>query len=130
MKVHVYSNEIELEDYPITLGEAFELLEKQSTIDQVDDNFIGFTFDDNKNAVIQFIRVTDKEWKIDIPTYKINEYQGALTSKLLNQSVFTITRDFFNDDSVFHKSISDNEYARVISHFKSMYGLILELENS
>ncbi|MHA2276794.1 MAG: hypothetical protein ACXAC2_13560, partial [Candidatus Kariarchaeaceae archaeon] len=74
MKLHVYSEGIELEDYSVNLEDSFQLLENQSSKSEVEDNFIGFTLDDDDLSVIQFVRRTKEEWLLDIPTYENKQY--------------------------------------------------------
>lgn len=130
MKLHVFSNEIEFENLHISLNEAFELLEKQSSQESLEDNFIGFTFDDDEQAVIQFIRINDQEWILDIPTYVNSAFQGAINSPLLQRQVFSITQDFFHNGSTLHNAFSEKDFTKVISYLKSQYGLILKAESS
>lgn len=126
MKLHIYSDEFELEHEPISLQEAFELLEKQSDQTTVEDNFIGFTMDNDDQIILQFIRNSVKKWTVDIPTYENKQYSGALTYQISQDLVFSLTRDFFDSNSVFHKSLKSKNYEGVIEYSKMRYGIVFE----
>ena len=128
MKLHIYSDGIELDNEPILLQQAFKLLEKQSDRSVVEDNFIGFTIDNDENAIIQFIRYNENKWTVDIPTYAEINYKGALTNQISHDLVFSITRDFFDENSLLHKSIKIKNYEDVIEYIKTRYGIVFELE--
>ncbi|MCE7734627.1 MAG: hypothetical protein GPJ54_07115 [Candidatus Heimdallarchaeota archaeon] len=128
MKLHVFSAEIEFDNLRISLSEAFELLEKQSSQETVVDNFIGFTFDNNEQAVIQFVRINDQDWILDIPSFVNNVFQNAMSTSLAQQQVFSITRDFFQENSILHNAFSEQDFTKVINYLKKQYGLILQVE--
>ncbi|OLS24453.1 MAG: hypothetical protein HeimC2_22590 [Candidatus Heimdallarchaeota archaeon LC_2] len=128
MKLHIYTDGMELENEPISLQQAFELLEKQSDHSMVEDNFIGFTIDNDDKAIIQFIRFNEKKWTIDIPAYEEMRYIGALTNQVSHDLVFSITRDFFDTNSLFHKSIKLKKYENITEYMKTRYGVIFEFE--
>lgn len=130
MKLHVLSTEIEFENLRISLNEAFELLDKQSSQESLEDNFIGFTFDHDEQAVIQFVRINDQEWILDIPRYINNAFQDAMSTPLLHQQVFSVTQDFFHNDSNLHLAFFEKDFSKVISYLKSQYGLILKADTS
>ena len=126
MKLHIYSDEIELDNEPILIQQAFELLEKQSDQTKVEDNFIGFTMDDG--VILQFIRETEKKWTIDIPLYDKSQYTGALTNQISHDLVFSITRDFFDSNSLLGTLMQSKKYDEVCEYMKTRYGIIFELD--
>ncbi|MHA2030394.1 MAG: hypothetical protein ACW99A_09375 [Candidatus Kariarchaeaceae archaeon] len=130
MKLHVYSEGIELEDYSVNLEDSFQLLENQSSKSEVEDNFIGFTLDDDDLSVIQFVRRTKEEWLLDIPTYENKQYVGSLSSLIGHHQVFSMTREFFNTDSTINKSIRDRDYDSVIEYSKKRFGISYKFEVS
>ncbi len=126
MKLHIYSDEFEMDNEPISLQEAFELLEKQSDQTTVEDNYIGFTMDNDDQIILQFFRNSANKWAVDIPTYENKQYTGALTYQLSHDLVFSLTRDFFDASSLFHKSMQLKNYEGAIEYLKMRYGIVFK----
>jgi hypothetical protein len=130
MKLHIYSEGVEFEDYSINLKDSFQLLENQSTQHEVEDNFIGFTLDDDNQAMIQFIRVSEEKWVVDIPTYEDKKYIRSLSSIINHHLVFSITRDFFDETATIQQTIKEQDYDKLIECVKLRYGIVFDFEVS
>ena len=97
------------------------MLDSHSDSEVMEDNFIGFSHPLNVEAIIQFVRKTDKEWVIDIPTYEDHEYSGSLSAEILHDIVFRIVMDFFDSNSKIQVHLADGEYSKIKQIFLSAY---------
>lgn len=127
MLVHYYSQGNTAEDEPISVNEAFYLIENQETTREDEEAYLGFTH--SKDAIIQLIRLDKNRWIIDIPTYDGMEYMGSLTAELNHSFVFIIIGEFF-ESTPFQIALINKDYDNVkkISQkrWKIVYSLISE----
>lgn len=130
--MHAYSRGQDFVAEKVTLDDAFEFLHAQSTEAEYDENFIGFTSEDDDKAMVQFIRHTDQDWTVDIPTFTgpNREYTGALNCKITKDLVHALTRDFFDYTNTFYNDIVKRDYDNVIEYCKVRYGIVFDLEVS
>ena len=127
MLLHVNSKDLHVEDELITVDVAFELLDSQSNSVVMEDNFIGFTHPHNPQAIIQFVRKTNKEWVIDIPAYQDKKYFGSLSAEIPHDIVFRITMDFFDANSKIQFHLANEEYSKIKQIFLGAYKVPLLL---
>ena len=105
--VHFNSQGNSAEDEPISINEAFYLVENQDSIKDDEESYLGFTH--SKDAIIQFIRLSKDRWILDIPTYDGDEYKGSLNCEINHSYVFIIISEFF-DSTPFQGSIIAKDY--------------------
>jgi hypothetical protein len=87
------------EDIDVSLETALKRIDEQPTEKQVENNFIGFHSEDDKDDLIQFIRIETDRWMIDAPimvngTYSKKTLQDANLSTL---TVKQIVSCFYNN---------------------------------
>lgn len=110
MKIHLYSQGKDLANQKITFEEAMFFLENQDTIEQDQDNFIGFTASDHQDAVLQFVREEEDKWVIDIPVVKNDEYLGSYVSVGNHSIIISMVTNFFIKDANLRKAIVRQDY--------------------
>jgi len=121
MLLHVNSNDLHVEDELVSINVAFELLDSQSHLSVMEDNFIGFALPENQEVIIQFVRKSTKKWVIDIPTYLDHEYVGSLSAEIPHDIVFRIVMDFFDENSKIKVHMSNGEYSKIKQIFLNAY---------
>ena len=95
------------EDEPVSIDEAFYLIENQESIKDDEETYLGFTH--SKDAILQFIRLDKARWILDIPTYEGTEYMGSLTCEISHSYVFIILSEFF-ESTPFQQAIIKKNY--------------------
>ena len=96
MYVHLYSRGEDLFKEKVNVDAACQLMELQVTVEEEEDNFIGFTHPSSDDALIQFVRMKKDEWIFDIPLYKSDDYVGSLVTEINHSLALTITTEFFH----------------------------------
>ncbi len=109
MYVHLYSRGEDLFKEKLSVHEACQLVELQSTIEEEQDNFIGFTHPSSDDAIIQFIRMNKNEWILDIPMYNNGEYTGSLVTKIDHSHTLMIVTEFYHKTE-FQAAIISGKY--------------------
>ncbi len=107
MLVHFYSQGNMAEDEPVSINEAFYLVENQESIKEDEESYLGFTH--SKDAILQLIRLDKERWILDIPTYKGIDYLGSLTCEVNHSYVFIILSEFF-ESTPFQLAIIEKDY--------------------
>ena len=123
MFLHCYSKGQDIENVSISQPEAFSLIENQETIETDEDTFIGFTLEQSEFAVLQFIRLTESDWLIDIPRYSNSTYVGTLNAEISHSLVFLIVNEFFNT-TILQNAFIKNNYEEIQSISKNRWKLI------
>lgn len=107
MQVHFFSHGHTADDEPISINEAFYLIENQESIKDDEETYLGFTH--SKDAILQFIRLDKERWILDIPIFDGNDHLGSLTTEVSHSYVFIITGEFF-ESTPFQLAIIDKDY--------------------
>ena len=123
MLFHCYSHGQDISNTKISQHEAFSLIENQETTETDEDAFIGFTLEQSEFAVLQFVRLSEIHWLIDLPTYSNSTYTGSLTTEISHSIVFVILNEFFNN-TPFQEALINNDYEEIQTICKTRWKLV------
>lgn len=126
--MHAFSRGQDFVNEKVTIAEAFEFLNVQSTEIEYDDNFIGFSPETDNTVILQFIRHNQESWTVDIPTYVENDYKGSLNTAMHKDLVFSLVRDFFDENNQLYANMLNHRYDEVNEYCKVRYGIIFDFE--
>ena len=98
MKYYKDDGKDQIREKEITLETALMEMERFSSKEQFDGNFIGFT--KSKEETIQFIREEKDNWLIDVPVLENGKYSYSLNDRELTTEKVKeiVTRFFLGED--------------------------------
>lgn len=126
MYVHLFSHGEDLFKEKVNVHEACQLMELQSTVEEEEDSFIGFTHPSSDDALIQFLRMKKDEWVLDIPIYEKSNYIGSLVTEINHSLALTIITEFFHP-TAFQQSIIEGEANTISSITRERWSIAFNL---
>ncbi len=120
--VHFNSHGRSFENEPVSIKEAFYLIETHQDMREEPENYIGFSYPGEKDTVLQFIRIDHDNWIIDIPMYKENNYIASIQSKIGISAVFAIVHEYYSPTE-FQKAMREHMYEKIKKICKNRWGI-------
>lgn len=120
-----YSHGTQIQDTLIEKKEALMLLQNQQNIDEEKNNYIGFIIPE-KEACLQFVRLSKDAWIIDIPIYSNDEYIHAQHAIISHRVALDIVETFFDAKSQLFKLLDQELYDLLFEYIEQQWHIKLK----
>ena len=114
MYVHLYSRGEDFFKEKINVDDACKLMELQESVEQEEENFIGFTHPSSDDSFIQFIRMKADEWVVDIPIFHKSEFKGSYLSEINHSLALIIVVEFYHK-TPFQTAFVNRDYDELLN---------------
>ncbi len=119
--------QLEYRELPYPLDDVLFFVDNQPDVSVDPNNYIGLSIKQGSLGALQFIRIDQTNWIMDIPYFENEHFSYAKVAQLSHRLVMDMIRQFYEDKNSIFTSIRDYDYESLEEYLMNQYSIELTL---